>query len=148
MELLIKYGRNLETTKWFVNFSFENIDILLPSDIILESRYNTSVESSVRWNNKAVPVVNIDMLIKQQICVNVPEKVTSTLIVNSAHIYAVQTGVSPQLVKIHLSEFKLMPEIVHLYSLSRGIFAFRFFENKIQYAVDLNVFLEKSGVYV
>jgi hypothetical protein len=135
----------LKITEWFACLSFSKIDILLPRDTIRECRYDAAAVSDTGNSGDSVLLVNLDQILKKNLGLPVPDSVSCILIVTGIHDYAVQTGVSPRMMEIELAEFRPVSGLTGSFLLRSGIIAFRFLQNRIQYAVDIQKIVEKAG---
>jgi hypothetical protein len=138
----------LKTIEWFACLSFEKKDILFPRDSILECRYDPEIVSEIKWNDKYIRPVNLDLVLKNSFGFSMTGSLNSTLILRGLNEYAVQTEAVPSMKEIALSELRPVSGFASDFLLRSGIIAFRFLQDRIQYVVDIQKLMEKAGAGV
>lgn len=135
----------MKTTEWFACLSFEKQDILFPRDGILECRYDGENVSEVRWNDRYIHPVNLDLILKACFGFSMIGSLNCTLILRGLNDFAVRTEAVPVMKEIALSELRPVSGLAADFLLHSGIIAFRFLQNRIQYVVDIQKLMEKAG---
>jgi len=135
----------LKTTEWFACLSFGKIDILFPRNVILECRYNEGSGADTGWNDKNIHPVNLDLILKTSFGFSTTGSLNCTLILQGCTDYGVQTEAVPSMEETALSELRPVSGLTADFLLRRGIIAFRFLQDRIQYVVDMQKLIEKAG---
>ena len=126
----------MKTTKWFTCLSYSGkTDILIPQSETLSTSYFFEGEEKDLKSR----ICDFDEIVKKVFRIEVPLRNLSKIDLNDSK--SIVTGLVPQLISIDLAELKVFKGLIGSIFVKKGIVACRFFEEKIQYALDIQTFI-------